>query len=73
MRKIYFDAEKKIEKILDSKTVSWRIKEQLRQGKSCLRCKHYGGDMFCLYEMHEGKSGEPLDPAHQAATRNLAI
>lgn len=59
MKKIYFDLKKKIEKVLASRSVNWQVREKLKQGKSCPCCKHYGGDIFCLYEMHEGNAEMP--------------
>ena len=40
-----------IDKRLNSKHVSWQMKEKLRSGKSCFSCINYGGGNFCLRDI----------------------
>jgi hypothetical protein len=40
-----------INRILESKSVSWKIKNKLRSGKNCTTCT-YGNEGWCFYTMN---------------------
>ena len=45
-----------IDRILKSKEVSWKIKQELRSGKNCTTCKYGGMYGWCDYNIIEHPS-----------------